>query len=95
MATIRKRNQKYQVQVRKNRYQTVSKSSLSLSVARSWAKVIEAVRERRIYICPQETLVVRGGPLRGNDHPNRPEADHGLTSLWDPSAGASDIHRSG
>jgi len=48
MATIRKRNQKYQVQVRKNRYQTVSKSFSSLSVARSWAKVIEADMERQI-----------------------------------------------
>jgi hypothetical protein len=59
MATIRKRNQKYQVQVRKNGYQTVSKSFSSLSVARSWEKVIEADLERQIYICPQEKVTLR------------------------------------
>ncbi len=59
MATIRKRKQKYQVQVRKNGYQTISKTFSSLSVARSWAKVIEADIERQIYICPQEKVTVR------------------------------------
>ena len=58
MATIRKRKQKYQVQVRKNGYQTISKTFSSLSVARSWAKVIEADIERQIYICPQEKETV-------------------------------------
>ena len=58
MATIRKRKQKYQVQVRKNGYQTISKTFSSLSVARSWAKVIEADIERQIYICPQEKVTV-------------------------------------
>jgi len=59
MATIRKRKQKYQVQVGRNGYQTISKSFSSLSVARSWAKVIEADIERQIYICPQEKVTLR------------------------------------
>ena len=58
MATIRKSKQKYQVQVRKNSYQTISKTFSSLSVARSRAKVIEADIERQIYICPQDKETV-------------------------------------
>ena len=41
MATIRKRGGKYQVQVRKDEYKTVSTTFSSVSVARCWAKAVE------------------------------------------------------
>ncbi len=42
MAAIRKRGNKYQAQIRKDGYKTFS----SVSVARSWAKAIEADMQR-------------------------------------------------
>ena len=47
MATIRKRGNKYQAQIRKDGYKTVSRTSSSVSVARSWAKAIEADMQRK------------------------------------------------
>jgi hypothetical protein len=40
MATIRKRGNKYQSQIRKDGYKTVSRTFSSVSVARSWAKAV-------------------------------------------------------
>ena len=45
MATIRKRGRKYQVQIRKDGYKTVSAIFSSVSVARSWVKAIGADME--------------------------------------------------
>ena len=42
MATIRQRENKYQVRFRKNIHKSVSKAPSSVSVARSWAKAIGA-----------------------------------------------------
>ena len=54
MATIRKRENKYQAQVRKDGYKTVSATFSSVSVVRSWAKAIEADMERNMYIQPKD-----------------------------------------
>jgi len=45
MATIRKRENKYQVQFRKNSHKRASKAPSSVSVARSWVKAIGADME--------------------------------------------------
>ena len=46
MATIRQRENKYQVRFRKNIHKSVSKAPSSVSVTRSWAKAIGADIER-------------------------------------------------
>ena len=55
MATIRRRGHKYQVQVRKDGYKTVSATFSSVSVVRSWAKAIEADMERNPYLALKRT----------------------------------------
>ena len=58
MATIRRRGNKYQAQIRKDGYKTVSRTFSSVSVARSWAKAVEADMERNLYLCTQENVTI-------------------------------------
>ena len=58
MATIRKRGNRYNVQIRKEGYPSVTKTFTSISVARKWANSIEADMERHLYIeVPDQTTV--------------------------------------
>ncbi len=58
MATIRKRGSRYNVQIRKEGYPSVTKTFTHLSVARKWANSIEADMERRIHVgVPDQTTV--------------------------------------
>ena len=41
MATIRRRNKKYQVQIRKNAHQSISKTFNDLKAAKKWANHME------------------------------------------------------
>ncbi len=58
MATIRKRGNKYQAQIRKDDDQPVPRTFSSVSVVRSWAKAIEADMERNMYIQPKGKTTV-------------------------------------
>ena len=58
MATIRKRGSRYNVQIRKEGYPSVTKTFTHISVARKWANSIEADMERHLYIeVPDQTTV--------------------------------------
>ena len=58
MATIRKFRDKYNVQIRKKGYPFISKSFVSLTVAKKWATTTEADMERRLYVViPDDTTV--------------------------------------
>jgi len=58
MASIRKRGNRINVQIRKKGYPLVSKSFLSLTVARKWATTTEADMERRLHVViPDDTTV--------------------------------------
>jgi integrase len=58
MATIRKYWGKINVQIRKKGYPFVSKSFLSLTVAKKWATTTEADMERRIHVViPDNTTI--------------------------------------
>ena len=58
MATIRKRGSRYNVQIRKEGYPSVTKTFTSISIARKWAKGVEADMERRIHVeVPDQTTV--------------------------------------
>ena len=50
MATIRKRGSRYNVQIRKEGYPSVTKTFTRISVARKWANSIEANMERHLFI---------------------------------------------
>jgi len=50
MATIRKRGSRYNVQIRKEGYPSITKTFTRISIARKWANSIEADMERRLYI---------------------------------------------
>ena len=50
MASIRRRNGRYHVQIRKNSYQTVTHTLSGLSLARKWAAGVEADIERHLHI---------------------------------------------
>jgi integrase len=50
MATIRKRNSRYHVQVRKKGYPSTTKTFNSLTGARKWAAGIETDMERQLYV---------------------------------------------
>ena len=58
MATIRRRSGGYNVQIRKNGYQTVTNTLSSLSVARKWAAGVEADMERHIHIEVSESITL-------------------------------------
>jgi len=58
MATIRKRGSHYNVQIRKEGYPSITKTFASISVAKKWAKGVEADMERRIHVeVPDQTTV--------------------------------------
>jgi len=58
MATIRKRGSRYNVQIRKEGYPSITKTFTHISVARKWANGIEADMERRIHVeVPDQTTV--------------------------------------
>jgi len=58
MATIRKRGSRYNVQIRKEGYPSVTKTFTRISVAKKWAISIEADMERRIHVeVPDQTTV--------------------------------------
>ena len=58
MATIRKRGSRYNVQIRKEGYPSVTKTFTRISIARKWANSIEADMERRIHVeVPDQTTV--------------------------------------
>ena len=58
MATIRKRGSRYNVQIRKEGYPSVTKTFTRISVAKKWASSIEADMERRIHVeVPDQTTV--------------------------------------
>ena len=50
MATIRKRKGRYNVQIRKEGYPSITKTFTSISVARKWITGIEADMERHLYV---------------------------------------------
>ena len=58
MATIRKRGSRYNVQIRKEGYPSVTKTFTGISIARKWANSIEADMERRLHVViPDHTTV--------------------------------------
>jgi hypothetical protein len=58
MATIRKYRGKINVQIRKKGYPFISKSFVSLTVAKKWAAATEANMERRLHVViPDDTTV--------------------------------------
>ena len=58
MASIRRRNGRYHVQIRKNGYQTLTHTLSSLSLARKWAASVEADMERHLYIEVSESIIL-------------------------------------
>ena len=50
MAAIRRRGDRINVQIRKKGYPFISKSFVSLTVAKKWAATTEADMERRLHI---------------------------------------------
>ena len=60
MATIRKRKGRYHVQIRRNGYQTVTKTLTSITTAHKWASAVESDMERRIHVpAPDQTTVTK------------------------------------
>ena len=58
MATIRKRGSRYNVQIRKEGYPSITQTFTHRSVARKWASSIEADMERHLYTeVPDQTTV--------------------------------------
>ena len=58
MATIRKRGSRYNVQIRKEGYPSITKTFTHRSVAKKWASSIEADMERHLYTeVPDQTTV--------------------------------------
>jgi len=62
MASIRRRNGRYHVQIRKNGYPSVTKTFIHLKTAKKWASGIEADMERQRY-CPIPETILLGGLL--------------------------------
>ena len=58
MESIRRRNGRYHVQIRKNGYQTLTHTLSSLSLARKWASGVEADMERHLYIEVSESITL-------------------------------------
>ena len=58
MAAIRRRGDRINVQIRKKGYPFISKSFVSLTVAKKWAATTEADTERRLHVViPDDTTV--------------------------------------
>ena len=62
MASIRRRNGRYHVQIRKNGYPSVTKTFIHLKTAKKWASGVEADMERHRY-CPIPETILLGGLL--------------------------------
>ena len=62
MASIRRRNGRYHVQIRKNGYPSVTKTFIHLKTAKKWASGVEADMERQRY-CPIPETILLGGLL--------------------------------
>ena len=62
MASIRRRNGRYHVQIRKNGYPSVTKTLIHLKTAKKWASGVEADMERQRY-CPIPETIQLGGLL--------------------------------
>ena len=62
MASIRRRNGRYHVQIRKNGYPSVTKTFIHLKTAKKWASGVEADMERQRY-CPIPETIQLGGLL--------------------------------
>ena len=62
MASIRRRNGRYHVQIRKNGYPSVTKTFIHLKTAKKWASGLEADMERQRY-CPIPETILLGGLL--------------------------------
>ena len=60
MATIRKYRGKFNVQIRKKGYPFISKSFVSLTVAKKWAATTEADMERHLHVVIPDDTTVRG-----------------------------------
>ncbi len=63
MATIRKRNGRYQAQVRRKGYCPVSKTFTSITSAKKWIKATESDMERRLFekgLNPVEVATITG-----------------------------------
>ena len=58
MATIRKYRGKFNVQIRKKGYPFISKSFVSLTVAKKWAATTEADMERRLHVVITDDTMV-------------------------------------
>ena len=58
MASIRKRNGRYHVQIRKNGYPSVTKTFIHLKTAKKWASGVEADMERQPYCPIPETIML-------------------------------------
>ena len=58
MATIRKRKGRYNIQIRKQGYPSITKTFSRIAVARKWAADVEADMERRLHVViPDHTTV--------------------------------------
>ena len=58
MATIRKRKGRYNIQIRKQGYPSITKTFSRIAVARKWAAGVEADMERRLHVViPDHTTV--------------------------------------
>ena len=83
MASIRRRNGRYHVQIRKNGYPSVTKTFIHLKTAKNWASGIAADMERQRY-CPTPETILLGGLLtrvRDGDSPDSQESSgRGLSS---------------
>ena len=62
MASIRRRNGRYHVQIRKNGYPSVTKTFIHLKTAKKWASGVEADMERQRY-CPIPETIMLGALL--------------------------------
>ena len=67
MASIRRRNGRYHVQIRKNGYQTLTHTLSSLSLARKWAAGVEADMERHLHIEVSEQTTLLSLLIRYQD----------------------------
>ncbi len=57
MASIRSRQGRYHVQIRKNGYPSVTKTFIHLKTAKKWASGVEADMERQRYCPIPETIL--------------------------------------
>ena len=58
MASIKRRNGKYQVAIRRNGYSPLYKTFTSLSIARKWISVTEAYMERQLFQSTSNVTVI-------------------------------------